>query len=236
MDTTAIGNAAVVARSIVWSGDLADKLRRDAFESTLFAQAAADKQRIPTNEQEALAWYNVYTHTLGSIGWTVQQYRFTELELNETQGSVDDAVLTSFAGDEDVDKPLLASVTRGLLAFARAGRDSDAYRVFNQASIASSKFVSFQLVVVKFDQDEVILTLWAFFYSSEEEVDDALWFSWKNSKVSIKTSKIVMTLNRGLYDQVRDLIHQKLNDANKLHLLVPLCECYLDLALPVSLR
>ncbi|KAJ8469595.1 hypothetical protein ONZ51_g8893 [Trametes cubensis] len=223
MNTTAIGNAAVVTRSIVWGDGLTDRERRDALESLLFAQAAADKQRKPTDEDEALAWYNVFTHTLGSIGWTVQQYRFTELESNEMQGSIKDTVLTSFENDEDVDKTLLASVARGLLAFARAGKDSDADRVFNDASIASPNFVSFQLVVVTVDQGEVIITLWAFFYSSEEEeIDDALWFSWKNTKVSIKTAKIVMTLNRGLYDQVRDLIHQKLNDANKLHLLVPL--------------
>ncbi|KAI0325090.1 hypothetical protein GY45DRAFT_1438631 [Cubamyces sp. BRFM 1775] len=222
MDTTAVGDAAVVARSIVWGGRLTDRQKRDAFESTLFAQAAADKQRTPTNEEEALAWYNMFTRTLGSIGWIVQQYRFTELESSETQGSIDDSVLTSFANDEEVDKPLLASIARGLLAFARAGADSDANRVFNEASIASSRFVSFQLVVVSVEQDEVVLTLWAFFYSSEEEVDNALWFSWNNAKVSIKTAKIVMTLNRSLYDQVRDLIHQRLSDANKLHLLVPL--------------
>ena len=64
------------------------------------------------------------------------------------QGSIKDTVLTSFENDEDVDKTLLASVARGLLAFARAGKDSDADRVFNEASIASPNFVSFQLVVV----------------------------------------------------------------------------------------
>ena len=88
----------------------------------------------------------VYGHSRGSASDIC--YSFTELESNEMQGSIKDTVLTSFENDEDVDKTLLASVARGLLAFARAGKDSDADRVFNEASIASPNFVSFQLVVV----------------------------------------------------------------------------------------
>ena len=60
-----------------------------------------------------------------------------------------------------------------------------------------------------------------------ESCEDAYWRA---------SAKIVMTLNRGLYDQVRDLIHQKLNDANKLHLLVPLCKCYSFLMLYLLLN
>ncbi|KAI0326056.1 hypothetical protein GY45DRAFT_1329471 [Cubamyces sp. BRFM 1775] len=222
MITNLSSDAAVVGRAIVWGGGLAAQQRDDVFESTLFAQAAADKQHSQKSEKEALAWYNIYTHTLGSIGWVVQQYSFTEMKYSHAQGSVDNTVLDSFAKDDSVDKDLFSSITKGLLAFAHAGKDSNAEQVFNDASITSSKFASFQIVVASTDGDDVILTLWAFFYSSDQEIGEALWYSWKDATLSMKSAKVVMTLNSGIYNQVRGIIHDKLNQAGKLRLLVPL--------------
>ena len=74
--------------------------------------------------------------------------RFTEVHSNHARGSVDDVVLQTLATDSTVDKNLYASVARAILSYSRAGEDSDAAKVFNDSSIAStSKFVSFQIAV-----------------------------------------------------------------------------------------
>ncbi|TFK88083.1 hypothetical protein K466DRAFT_598968, partial [Polyporus arcularius HHB13444] len=66
------------------------------------------------------------------------------------------------------------------------------------------------------------LTLLAWFYSSNQKIGSTLWFSWKNASLNLQTSTLTMTLNVDLYDQVRFSIHDKLDSANKLELLLSL--------------
>ncbi|KAI0706886.1 hypothetical protein C8T65DRAFT_651221 [Cerioporus squamosus] len=167
--------AAVASRAIVWVGDLSNQQKSDVLESTLFAQLAADKQ--------------VYTNTLGSIGWVVSSAHFTEVQYNSTEGTVHETVLEQLANDPTVSKALYASVSRALLAFARSGSDSEAEKVFDSSSIASSsEFASFQLAVASVDESgDVILTLIAWFYWLNQKIGNTLWFSWQNATLSIKT-------------------------------------------------
>ncbi|KAI0326054.1 hypothetical protein GY45DRAFT_1437957 [Cubamyces sp. BRFM 1775] len=224
MSTPPMSNSAVVARAIVQSDGLTDQQKSDVYESTLFAQAAADKQHPPTSEQEAIAWYRTYTNTLGSIGWVVQEANFTEVLHNATQGSVNDTVLDALVNDSSVDKQTLSSVSRGMLALALAGSGSTAANVFDDSSISSkTNFVNFQIGIATTDGDNAILTLWAYIYSSNQEVGSALWYNWSNTTLSMKSSKLVMTLNTNVYAQVRDIIHGKLEAAGKLDFIVDLC-------------
>ncbi|RPD54393.1 hypothetical protein L226DRAFT_564151 [Lentinus tigrinus ALCF2SS1-7] len=221
---TTAGDAAVVSRAIVWVGDLTDQQKSDVLESTLFAQAAADKQHSSDNEDNTQAWYTTYTNTLGSIGWVVGKAEFTEVNYDKTQGSVDDTVLEQLAKDASVSKELYAGVARALLAFARTESDSDAQQVFDSAAVASSsEFASFQIAIASVDDNaNVILTLLAWFYTSNQKVKNALWFSWQNATLNIKTSTLTMTLNNDIYSKVRFTIHDKLQGADKLDHIVPL--------------
>ncbi|RDX51546.1 hypothetical protein OH76DRAFT_1554931 [Lentinus brumalis] len=220
----ATDDAAIASRAIVWVGDLTVQQKSDVLESTLFAQLAADKQYPSATEEDTLQWYRKYTDTLGSIGWVVSKADFTEVKYVRTQGTVYDAVLEQLVNDGTVSKALFASVSRALLTFARTGSRSEAEKVFDSASIASSsEFASFQIAVASVDDSgDVILTLLAWFYSSDKKVENALWYSWKNATVTMQTSTLTMTLNSDIYVQVRSLIHNKLNDGNKFDLLVPL--------------
>ncbi|TFK78951.1 hypothetical protein K466DRAFT_668279 [Polyporus arcularius HHB13444] len=221
-------NAAVAARAIVWS---------DVLESTLFAQLAADKQRASDNVDNTLSWYKTYTDTLSAVGWRINNADFTQVTYNGTAGTINDTVLEQLANDPTVSKALYASVSRALLAFARTGSGSDAETVFDSASIASSsEFASFQLAVASVNEDgDLILTLLAWFYSSNQKIGSTLWFSWQNATLDIKTSTLTMTLNVDLYDQVRFSIHDKLDSANKLGLLVPLCKSLISSCPQLSL-
>ncbi|TFK81632.1 hypothetical protein K466DRAFT_331260 [Polyporus arcularius HHB13444] len=216
--------AAVAARAIVWVGDLTDQQKSDVLESTLIAQLAADKQYSSDSEDDTLTWYKKYADTLGSVGWRTNNAAFTEVSYDRTEGTIHDTVLEQLANDPTVSKALYASVSRALLAFARTGSGSDAEKVFDSASIASSsEFASFQLAVASVNADgDLNLTLLAWFYSSNQKIGSTLWFSWKNASLNLQTSTLTMTLNVDLYDQVRFSIHDKLDSANKLELLVPL--------------
>ncbi|KAI0706884.1 hypothetical protein C8T65DRAFT_781357 [Cerioporus squamosus] len=225
--THIVEDAAVASRAIVWS---------DILESTLFAQSAADKQQMPTTEKETLAWYKKYTDTLGTVGWIVSNASFTEVQYKGTEGVVHDTVLQHLANDPTVSKALYTSVSKALLAFSHAGSGSEAKKVFDSCSIAStSNFASFQLVVVSVDENgDVILTLFAWFYTANQTIGDTLWYSWKNATLGIKTSTMSMTLNTGLYEQVRSTIHDKLGSANKFDLLVALCRSSASRVQPLS--
>ncbi len=70
------------------------------------------------------------------------------MKYDRTEGTVHDTVLEQLANDRTVSKALYASVSRALLTFARTGSRSDAEKVFDSASIASSsQFASFQIAV-----------------------------------------------------------------------------------------
>ncbi|KAI0688647.1 hypothetical protein C8T65DRAFT_740424 [Cerioporus squamosus] len=208
-------DAAVASRAIVW---------RDVLESTLFGQLAADKQHTSDTAENTQAWYKKYTDTLAAVGWVVEGAQFTEVKYDKTEGTIHETVLEQLANDPTVSKALFASVSRALLAFSRTGSGSNAEQVFDSRSLASSsEFASFQIAVASVDESgNVILTLLAWFYSSNQKIGNTLWFSWQNATLDIKTSTLTMTLNSGLYDQVRFSIHDKLNSADKLDLLVPL--------------
>ncbi|KAH9902491.1 hypothetical protein C8Q73DRAFT_7767 [Cubamyces lactineus] len=212
---------AVVARSIVSTSGLSSREKMDVFESTLFAQASVNKKHKSATEDEVRAWYDAYTYTLGSLGWTVQQqHPFTDIPSSEAQGSVHDVVLASLANDKDVDESLLASIQSAVQAFAHAGKDSEAEKKFNAASIASSTAVSFQLAVATVRETMVVLTLWTFFYLSDQEVGSALWHSCKDTTVPIKRAKITMVLNSDVYSQIRYDVLSRLGGADSL--IVPL--------------
>ncbi len=69
------------------------------------------------------------------------------MDYNKAEGSIDDTVLEQLANDATVSKSLYSSVARAILALARAS-DSEAEKVFDSASIASSsEFASFQIAV-----------------------------------------------------------------------------------------
>ncbi|KAH9902495.1 hypothetical protein C8Q73DRAFT_831476 [Cubamyces lactineus] len=210
-------DAAVVARAIIQASELSDQQKSDVFESTLFAQAAASKQSTSKTEEEAIAWYRVFVSTLGSVGWAVQKANFTEVHCNKAGGSVDDTILESLTNDADVDNQQFLHISKALLAYARAGKDSPATRVFDKASVSSnSKFASFQVAVASRDGDNVVLTLYAYLYTSDQKVGNALWHQWRDAKMSMKTSKVVMTLNSDVYAKVRSGIHDKLKTGGKL--------------------
>ncbi|KAI0717556.1 hypothetical protein C8T65DRAFT_112113 [Cerioporus squamosus] len=216
-------DAAVASRSIVWVGDLDKQQKSDVLESTLFGQLAADKQHSSDSEEETLAWYKKYTDTLETIGWVVEKADFAGVKYDKTEGTMHDTVLEQLANDATVSKSLYSSVARAMLAFARAGPDSEAENVFDSSSVASSsEFASFQIAVASVDQGNVVLTLLAWFYSSNQRVGNALWFEWQNATLSIKTSTLTMTLNSNVYERVRDSIHERLESASKLDQIVPL--------------
>ncbi|KAI0706872.1 hypothetical protein C8T65DRAFT_781344 [Cerioporus squamosus] len=219
-------DAAVASRAIVHPETNAHLTSQsDVLESTLFGQLAADKQHTSDTAENTHAWYRKYTDTLEAIGWVVEGAQFTEVHYDKTGGTVHDTVLEQLAKDPTVSKALYASVSRALLAFARAASDSDAEEVFDSHSVAeSSEFASFQIAVASVDESgEVVLTLLAWFYSSNQKISNTLWFSWQNATLDIKTSTLTMTLNSRLYDQVRFMIHDKLYNAEKLDLIVSLC-------------
>ena len=88
---------------------------------------------------------HIHAHVVRKVAYRVS---FTEVDYNQTGGSVDDVVMQALATDSTVDKTLYASVARALLSYSRAGDNSDAAKVFNESSIAStSEFASFQIVV-----------------------------------------------------------------------------------------
>ncbi|CDO69245.1 hypothetical protein BN946_scf185042.g147 [Trametes cinnabarina] len=214
-------DAVVTGRSIVWVGDLTKQRKSDVLESTLFGQAAADKQHSPGTRD----WYQTYILALETTGWViVHSSESTEVTHGTAEvGTVADTVLALLMQDATVDKQLYASIARALLDFSRAGDDSPAANVFNNASVgSSSKSASFQIAVASTEGENVTLTLWTYFYRSDQKVEKALWF--KNPIQSMETLHLKLTLNSEVYEAVRSTIHERLSNAGQLDSLVPLCE------------
>ncbi|KAI0656440.1 hypothetical protein C8Q70DRAFT_1108303 [Cubamyces menziesii] len=225
MSIQASSDSAIVSRSVIQLAGLSEQQKNDVLESVLLAQAVANAhQSTQETEYDALAWYRGFIATIGNTAWVVQASEFTEICTTRTEGTVDKIILESLASDRAIDPEVYSSISKALLAFAAAGKGSPAAAVFDKASISSTaKFASFQIAAASTDGNDVILTIWAYFYSSDVEIgDSALWFRSQGASLSMKTSKLVLRLNTQIYAQVRALVHDKLNDANKLEAIVRL--------------
>jgi hypothetical protein len=188
--------------------------KADVLNSTLLAQLAADKQY--NREKSVMDWYGFYGTVLEKVGWVIQGYNWSKYDSSKISFTMDEAVLEIAAAALTGDEAAVIAAT--LDALRKLPKQDGRLQLFNH-SASSEKEGNFQISVCSETDGAVAMRTMAFFYSTDQQSTDVLFFSFNSSSTSLTKSVQGQTLNSQVYTTVRDAVLTKLGDNAKLFVL-----------------
>ena len=179
--------------------------KSDVMNSTLLAQLAANKKY--NREINTREWYTEYREVLENIGWVVQEFSFVEMDTKGSSFSVQDVVV----------KVLGAIASGNQLAVAVALVDhrhggTDGRVVLFEKETHSLHQGCFQIAAATSSNGVVVMKMGAFYFSTQEDVKNVLWWRFKSNNTRFYTGSQVINLDNDVYSRVRDLVINKLGD------------------------
>jgi hypothetical protein len=184
--------------------------KHDVLNSTLFCQLAADYQYKRDDFEN---WYRYYVKIMGKLGYVIQNFSFTEFSAKGDSFTMDAVVLDVLAALATQDEAAVMKST--ISAFKALSNDDGRIVLFDQNS-KHYKNGNFQIFPCTVDSNnDVIITLGAFYFKSQQDGTDFLFWSYSSSSTYLYKGAQRCILNMDVYDQIRDLINKKLGDQAK---------------------
>jgi hypothetical protein len=181
--------------------------KADVLNSTLLAQLAADKKF--DREAKVLDWYKFYGSVLEKVGWVVQGYNWSDYKSQKMSFTMDEAVLeivaAAFTGEG------AAVVAATLDALRKLPKQDGRLQLFNHSSTAA-KEGNFQISACSEKDGSVAMNTAAFYFNSNKQVTDVLFFTFASSDVKLTKSLQGQTLNTEVYAKVRNDVLSKLGN------------------------
>jgi hypothetical protein len=181
--------------------------QKDVLDSTLLAQLAANKKF--DREKNVEDWYKYYRTVLETVGWVVEEFKFTRYETVGSTFTVEQVVLEILAalvaGSE------LTLVTATLNALKKAKDGSKPFTIWD-ASTHSAENGNFQICAASDIGGVPTMALGAFHFSTKESTTRFLWFSYSNSKIAMYKAGQKISLNEITYSKVRQQVIDKLGN------------------------
>ncbi|KAI0325085.1 hypothetical protein GY45DRAFT_1375017 [Cubamyces sp. BRFM 1775] len=179
-------------------------MKADVINSTLLAQLAANKKY--DRQANKLQWYGYYTQVLGQLGWVVQEFALTEVNV-AAYSSMDQLILkycgTFLAGDQ------LAQFT-SMIDTLKDTKNTKAETIFNEQSKVSSS-ASFQLGLTYAKGANPYVSIAGFACTSSKDIDRVLFDPITGNKTTFHAGYQTMFLDENLYSQVRQSVLEKLS-------------------------
>lgn len=190
---------------VAFVADVSGQNREDVLNSTLLAQLAADKQF--NREKQVMDWYGFYTQVLGKLGWTQQGFNWSKYQASEMSFTMDKVVLdiakAALTGQE------LLVVAAALDAMSKLPEKDGKLSLFNHSASTDTEG-NFQISVCTETNGAVAMKTMAFFYSSEQQSTDVLFFNFSSQSTDLSQSTNVQTLSSSVYGKVRNTVLEKL--------------------------
>jgi hypothetical protein len=181
--------------------------QRDALNSTLLAQLAANKQF--DRENDTVKWYGFYKYVLENVGWVLQDFAFNKFNASGSSFTMDKVVLDLIAAIASGDE--IAAVQATLDAMRSLAGNDGRIVLFETSSHSASKG-NFQISVANEVGGVMSMGMAASYFSTQQNVTHVLWFSYSSSQTDYYDGSQTMTLNKQIYQQVRQQVVDKLGD------------------------
>ncbi|KAH9902482.1 hypothetical protein C8Q73DRAFT_831465 [Cubamyces lactineus] len=192
--------------SVSYVANLVGQMKDDVINSTLLAQLASDKKYPGRPMNRMKEWYDSYRDVLAQVGWTVQQFRMTEVGNSNSYGSVDKLVLELAAayltGGELV-------LFQKMISALKDSKNSSAVKLFDSKA-GYFNDASFQVGVASNSGGNAMFKIGTYQYNSSDRITSVLFFTFGSSKVSFFAGNQTMVLNENVYAQVRQAVLDKL--------------------------
>ncbi len=183
----------------------------DVLHTTLLAQLAANRKF--DRETDTVSWYKFYRSVLENVGWVLQDFDFTEYSAGGKAFTMDQAVLAILAAAAAQNEFL---VIKAAIDAAKGLADKNDGRIalFDAASSRGTKG-AFQLGVASETNNVVAMKLGAFYFTTGTSITKVLWFKFSSKQSSLYQSSQSVTLDSGVYANIRSDVEQKLGDRTK---------------------
>ena len=189
---------------------ISEQNREDVLNSTLLAQLAADKKHNRSRETDTDKWYDYFKMVLSKIGWVVQEFQFEQYQSHGQTLKVASTILDVIRGI--VSGKELEAVERTIQSLQTSEKEPW-WEVFSRKSSGPSTNGNFQVLPCKQDEsDQVVMSVGAFYFSAKTTQTRWLWFNYSSADISVYKGMQTSTLNKSVYDQVREAIIKKLGD------------------------
>jgi len=179
--------------------------QRDALNSTLLAQLAANKKF--DRENDTVNWYNFYKTVLENVGWTLQNFNFTKYNASGASFTMDKVVLDLIAAIATGDEVATLQAT---LDAMRALSNKDGRIVLFESSSSSASHGNFQIAIANETGGLLSMRIGASHFSTSQSSTSVLWFNYSSSQTDLYNGAQTMTLDKQVYQYVRNDIVSKL--------------------------
>lgn len=179
--------------------------KKDVLNSTLFAQRAADYRH--ERETEPDRWYDLYVDVLGTVGWRVDGFQFTQFASQTNEFTVEEVVTSVIQALGD--SAGLDRVTRSIRALAALGGEDGRIQLFNKNSRAQFRG-AFQIGTATENEGVVTMSLGTFYFTHDADVTNLVLFRFGRDSTAFYAGAQQATLNSDVYAAVREAIVEKL--------------------------
>ena len=193
---------------ISFTPEVSGTIREDVLCATLLGQLAANKKFSP--ETEIVGWYKELIDVLSNVGWTIEE---NDMRVFNSQKKLADVV--------DVIRDILTNAF-GLDYMPYINKTLDSYKEMTDASsgkivvfeknIRSFNTGHFQIALATEENGEVHLRLGTFLLNTSSETKKILFLKFEQGKTQLEYSSTKATLDRKLYEAVRQTVKDKLGN------------------------
>ena len=185
--------------------------RYDVLNSTLLAQLAADYQF--DRKKQTKEWFNYYVEVLSNVGWVLQNFQFEEYKTSGQTMQISSAIIEIIKGIVSGDE--LDAVMRTFDSLKDSANEPW-WVVFSHESSGPSSTGNFQVLPCKVDSSgQVVMGMGCFYFTATATEERWLWFKYSTTSISMFRGTQVSTLNKNVYDQVRQEVIEKLGSNAK---------------------
>lgn len=199
--------AAVDASNIVSFVDgLSAQQKSDVLDCMQFAERAANAKFDRGSNIEL--WYGAYLEVLGKLGWVTSGLAFDRKEHSEGKFKMSQEVIAIISAIATGNQLLV--LKSALNALSNLADDSKQISLFD-FSVSLEIGGNFQIGAAEANGDtSVAMAMGAFYYRSDDQRKNILFFSWGSHDVQMWTSAQQLTLDTTFYAPLRDTVRSRL--------------------------
>lgn len=208
-----IPSAAVVGNGIVsFVSGMSKQNKEDVKNSFLMSSLVANKKFDPN--KEGASWFEAFTRTMELCGWLTISRSYGDyraIDQHFTMEQVGLTILASAIAAAAIPGPtalLLAKVAKEAIEALQA--NDQPLRLFERKARTYAGGSFGVASCAESEDGEVIMGLGNVAFDSTVNVTDVLFWEWNSATVGITRGEGCLTLNQGVYDQIREAVLNRL--------------------------
>lgn len=185
-----------------------EQQKKDVLNSILLSQLAANKRYNRFTDPSD--WYAFYRKVASQIGWTTQSFKPFERYVSfPNKFQIPDVVIDIFSEVLKINEGVKKALRDTIESMKKSKK---ALALFESNSINGNRG-NFQILACTVDKNEqVSIVVFGCYFQSTEVTGNHFFAGRKKQDIVLQASAEVFVLNHDVYDQVREVVNQKLGN------------------------